>query len=586
MTSRAYSVEAVRSAERPLIEAAAAAGDPDAVMRRAAAGLAHHTAALLRERTGGLYGRSVLLLVGSGDNGGDALYAGAMLRQRGCRVDAVLLDPARAHARGLAALRRAGGRAVDAGAGLGSAAGRASEARIAPNPLPGMGIRYPSRGSGSAGGVADFGRGMPDVAVDGIVGLGGSGPLREPAGQIVTALAEAGVPWVAVDLPSGVDADTGTVHTPHVPATLTVTFGMLRRAHLLASPACGRVEVVDIGLTEPDVGPDAGRDAEPRAGLRAEQSAAPGVILRPSLAEVGRAWPVPGPADDKYSQGVVAIRAGSEKYPGAAVLSVSAAVAATSGMVRYVGSGADRVLAARPEVVCHPSVAEAGTAQAWVVGPGAGTGPEGIADIDAVLAHGRPTLLDADALTCIAAHPVLLRSATAPVLLTPHGGEFDRLTGGWDRADRAGALRRYVAGLRERGIEATVLLKGRVTLIDDGQVTYAVDAGSSWAATAGSGDVLAGVAGALIAHAATGSSTSQAGTSSSQADQSRSPAGPSPSLAWPAAAAVILHGHAAHRAAYRAAHSRDLGPGGPGAPIGASDLLAALPGAIADLRAR
>lgn len=416
---------------------------------------------------------------------------------------------------------------------------------------------------------------MPDVAVDGIVGLGGSGPLREPAGQIVTALAEAGVPWVAVDLPSGVDADTGTVHTPHVPATLTVTFGMLRRAHLLASPACGRVEVVDIGLTEPDAGSDAGRDAEPRAGLRAEQSAAPGVILRPSLAEVGRAWPVPGPADDKYSQGVVALRAGSEKYPGAAVLSVSAAVAATSGMVRYVGSGADRVLAARPEVVCHPTVAEAGTAQAWVVGPGAGTGPDGIADIDAVLAQGRPTLLDADALTCIAAHPVLLRSATAPVLLTPHGGEFDRLTGGWDRADRAGALRRYVADLRERGIEATVLLKGRVTLIDDGEVTYAVDAGSSWAATAGSGDVLAGVAGALIAHAATGPSKFVAGPSPSQADQS-------PSLAWPAAAATILHGHAARRAA----HSRDSGPGGPGAPIGASDLLAALPGAIADLRGR
>ena len=507
---RAHPVETIRDAERPLIDAATDSGDPDAVMRRAAAGLAHHTAALLRERTGGVYGRSVLLLVGTGDNGGDALYAGAMLRGRGCRVDAVLLDSDRAHARGLAALRRAGGRIH----------------------------RAEDWGSGAlASDVA-----TPDVAIDGVVGLGGTGPLRAPADRIVADLAAAGVPWVAVDLPSGIDADTGTVHDAHVPATLTVTFGALRRAHLLASPACGRVELVDIGLTDPPAGPQ--------------------MIQRPTPAEVGRSWPVPGPADDKYTQGVVAIRAGSERYPGAAVLSASAAVAATSGMVRYVGSGAGPVIAARPEVVCHPSVAEAGTAQAWVVGPGAGTGREAIDDIDAVLAQGRPTLLDADALTCIATHPVLLRSATAPVLLTPHAGEFDRLTGGWDRADRPGALRRFVTGLRERGIEATVLLKGRVTLIDDGEVTYAIDAGSSWASTAGSGDVLSGITGALMAHAA---------------------AGQHQSLAWSAAAAATLHGQAARLAAHR----HDVPNGstdGPGAPIGASDLLAALPAAVSALR--
>lgn len=499
---RAHPAEAVRAAEAPLLAAAADSGDPDVVMRRAAAGVAHHTAALLRERTGGLYGRSVLLLVGTGDNGGDALYAGAGLRARGCRVDAVLLDPDRAHPRGLAALRRAGGRIH-----------RAED----------PGSRVP----------------VPDVAIDGVVGLGGSGPLRSPADRIVAGLAEAGVPWVAVDLPSGVDADTGTVHDAHVPATLTVTFGVLRRAHLLASPACGRVEVADIGLADLPVGPR--------------------TVLRPVPAEVGRAWPVPGPSDDKYTQGVVAIRAGSERYPGAGVLSVSAAVAATSGMVRYVGSGAGPVLAARPEVVCHGSVAEAGTAQAWVVGPGAGTDRGAIDDIDAVLALGRPTLLDADALTCVSAHPVLLRSATAPVLLTPHAGEFDRLTGGWDRGDRPGALRRFVAGLRERGIEATVLLKGRVTLVDDGEVAYAVDAGSSWAATAGSGDVLSGITGALLAHAATGRGRS---------------------VAWSAAAAATLHGEAARLAAHR----HDRRPGGAGAPIGASDLLAALPVAVSVLR--
>ena len=567
MTRRAFPVEQIRDAERPLIDAAAASGDPDAVMRRAAAGVAHHTAALLRERTGGVYGRSVLLLVGAGDNGGDALYAGALLRARGCRVDAVLLAPDRAHPRGLAALRGAGGRIHGE------------------NSLPSVDIRYSHRGSGSTGRVADFGgggRAAPDVAIDGVVGLGGSGPLRAPADQIVAGLAADGVPWVAVDLPSGVDADTGTVHDAHVPATLTVTFGALRRAHLLASPVCGRVEVVDIGLTDLPPGTQ--------------------TVLRPTRAEVGRAWPVPGPDDDKYTQGVVAIRAGSERYPGAAVLSVSAAVAATSGMVRYVGSGAGPVLAARPEVVCHPSVADAGRAQAWVVGPGAGTGREAIDDIDAVLAQGRPTLLDADALTCIATHPVLLRSATAPVLLTPHGGEFDRLTGGWDRADRAGALRRFVAGLRERGIEATVLLKGRVTLVDDGEVTYAVDAGSSWASTAGSGDVLSGIAGALLANAAAGQGRSDARPADGSAARSITA-----SIAWSAAAAATLHGQAARLAAHRHAPgslrgglANDLGgglandgappaghgprPAGAGAPIGASDLLAAVPAAVSALR--
>ena len=505
---RAYPVAAIRAAERPLIDAAADAGDPDAVMRVAAAGVAHHTAALLRQRTGGVYGRSVVLVVGSGDNGGDALYAGALLRSRGCRVEAILVDPDRVHGRGLDALRRAGGRIR-----------RAAEA------FPqGAGWRIPPA----------------DVAVDGVVGLGGTGPLREQAGRIAGALADAGVPFVAVDLPSGVDADTGTVHHPHVTAAVTVTFGALRRAHLLASPVCGRVELVDIGMATPSL-----------------QPSGTGAVVRSSRHEVARAWPVPGPDDDKYSQGVVAIRAGSARYPGAAVLSASAAVAATSGMVRYVGSGADAVLAARPEVVCHPRVADTGRAQAWVVGPGAGTGKDAVADIDAILSAGMPTVLDADALTCIATHPVLLRHAKAPVLLTPHAGEFDRLTGGWDRADRPGALRRYVLGLRDRGIAATVLLKGRVTLVDVGETTHAVDAGSSWAATAGSGDILAGMVGALLA-----------------SPMARGEAGAGP--VGPAVAAATVHGEAARRAAHR--------PGGGTAPIGASDLLAAVPGAIAALR--
>lgn len=505
----AHPVSVVRAAERPLIEAAEAAGDPDAVMRRAATGVAHHTAALLRSRGHALHGARVLLLVGSGDNGGDALYAGARLRARGCAVDALLTAPGRVHARGLAALRRAGGRVWD---GPGAVTARAGEW---------------------------------DVAVDGVVGLSGTGPLREPAGRVVAALEAAGVPLVAVDLPSGVDADTGVAYPPHVRAAVTVTFGLLRRAHLLAAPECGRVELVDIGPMDVAAG-EGPHDAE--------------TVSAPDAAEVGARWPVPGAADDKYSQGVVAVRAGSGRYPGAAVLCASAAVAATSGMVRYVGPCGDAVLARRPEVVRHPTVREAGRAQAWVAGPGMGTDDDAVAGLDAILSLGTPVLVDADGLAVLAEHPGLLRGRDAPVLLTPHAGEFARLAGREVGPDRAGSLRGYVTGLRARGVDATVLLKGRVTLVDDGERLLAVDAGASWGATAGSGDVLSGVAGALLAHGAA------------------APDGPG----W--VARVAADAAVAHAAAARHAAAPD-GPGTAGAPIGASELLGALHPAIRGLRA-
>src|SRR5690625_4718466 len=103
----------------------------------------------------------------------------------------------------------------------------------------------PRRGGGRVRGAGAGGRAPPagGLGGGGVVGLGGSGPLRAPAAGVVASLTAAEVPLLAVDLPSGVDADTGTVHDPHVSATVTVTFGALRRAHLLASPACGRVEV-------------------------------------------------------------------------------------------------------------------------------------------------------------------------------------------------------------------------------------------------------------------------------------------------------------------------------------------------------
>jgi hydroxyethylthiazole kinase-like uncharacterized protein yjeF len=389
-----------------------------ALMQRAAAGLAHAVLDLL----GNGYGRRVLLLVGSGDNGGDALFAGAMLARRGVAVEALLLSPDKAHRGGLAALRAAGGRVL-----------------------------------------ADLdGAHRPDVAVDGIVGIGGRGGLRDDAAAVVDALR--GVPFVAVDVPSGVDVDTGEVTGPHVEATVTVTFGTHKVAHLVdpAARAAGAVHLVDIGLDLPEA---------PVEALQA--------------GDVARMLPVPEPAGHKYSRGLVGVRAGSEQYPGAGVLCVAGASSGFAGMVRYDGGAAAAVRISHPEVVVG-----AGQVQTWVVGSGGGTGAgEALA---ACLDEGVPLVVDADALAHVTG------PLDVPALLTPHAGELARMLG----VERAEVEARQLRSVREAAdrFAAVVLLKGRHTLVaaPDGRVR-ANTTGTPWLATAGSGDVLAGLCGALMA---------------------------------------------------------------------------------------
>ncbi|WP_278264977.1 NAD(P)H-hydrate dehydratase [Nocardia sp. AG03] len=494
-----FTADQVRAAEAELF-ARVPAGMP---MRRAAYGLATVVAEELRARTGGIAGRKVGLLVGSGDNGGDALWAGAFLRRRGVAVVAVLLNPERAHREGLAALRAAGGRVVDGqGATVGGRAARSGAV------------------DGQATSIDVVGRlGETDLVLDGIVGISGRGSLRPRAAEIVGALR---VPIVAVDLPSGVDPDTGAVDGPAVRADVTVTFGAYKPVHVLAAPQCGRIILVPIGLRLPE--PD---------------------LVQWEPAAIGASWPVPGAADDKYSQGVVGVCAGSAKYPGAGVLCAGAAVAATSGLVRYVGDD-DEVLARFPEVIASKTVAEAGRVQAWVFGPGAGTDGAARDRLAEVLASDLPVLVDADGLTLLAEEPRLVRNRTAPTVLTPHAGEFARLTGAAPGADRVAAVRRLAEDW-----QLTVLLKGRATIIaSPGAPTAVNEAGGSWAATAGAGDVLSGISGALLA------------------------AGRSP--AWAAAAAARVHALAANLAAY------DDQPAA--APVSASPLLGHIRPAIRVVR--
>lgn len=465
-----------------------------ALMQRAAAGLAAACADLI----GRVYASRVVLLVGSGDNGGDALYAGARLARRGAAVAAVLLAPERAHPGGLAALLRAGGRVVGGGAGAGAAA--------------------------SAGvGVVEEAILRADLVVDGIVGIGGKGGLRPDAAQLAAAVAESGAAVVAVDLPSGVDADTGEVRGAAVRADLTVTFGT-HKPGLLIDPAreyAGSVRLVDIGLG--DVLP-----AEPE--LEALQHV-----------DVARLLPVPGAESDKYRRGVVGIAAGSARYPGAAVLAVSGALRGGAGAVRYVGPAGDAVVSRFPEtLVSDQGPAKAGRVQAWVVGPGAGDDASTVAE---VLEADVPVLIDADGLRL--AERDAVRARSAPTLMTPHAGEAAALLG-VAREEVEGARLASARELASR-YGATVLLKGSTTLVvDSGGGAVRVNAtGTPWLATAGSGDVLSGLAGSLLA---SGLSALDAGS-----------------------AAAYLHGLAGRFAA-------------DGAPAGAHDVAEAIPGAWRDVR--
>ncbi|WP_166390952.1 bifunctional ADP-dependent NAD(P)H-hydrate dehydratase/NAD(P)H-hydrate epimerase [Nocardioides ochotonae] len=415
---QAHTVEQVRAAEAELM-ARLPAGT---LMQRAAHGLAHAVLDLLD----GGYGRRVVLLVGSGDNGGDALHAGALLARRGCRVEAWLLSP-RAHEGGLAALRAAGGRVV----------------RGVPD--------APSRPE------------RPDVVLDGIVGIGGQPGLRAEAVAALAALA--GVPVVAVDVPSGVGVDTGELDGPHVRAALTVTFGTHKVAHLVdpAAAACGVLHLVDIGLDLPAPVLEA---------------------LQPH--DVARLLPRPAPDAQKYARGVVGVRAGSARYPGAAVLSVAGAATGLCGMVRVVGDPA--VTAQVREA--HPEVVGDGRVQAWVVGSGADdAAAEALA---AATGDGVPVVVDADALAHVSG------PLPVPAVLTPHAGELAAMLG----VTRAEVEAAPLAFARRAATtyDAVVLLKGRHTLIvgptGPGRVTTA---GTPWLATAGAGDVLGGLIGALLA---------------------------------------------------------------------------------------
>jgi ADP-dependent NAD(P)H-hydrate dehydratase / NAD(P)H-hydrate epimerase len=427
---QAFTVEQVRR-----LEAAAMQEEPEgALMQRAAAGLAVVVADELERRTGRVYGARVLVLVGPGNNGGDALWAGARLARRGVRVEAVsvLGTP---HAEGLAALLAAGGRLLAA----------------------------------SPTDAADLDR--YDLALDGILGIGGRPGLPEAAAALVSRLRGARVPVVAVDLPSGVACDSGAVPGAAVTAAVTVTFGVAKVCHLLepARSRTGRLVLVDIGL-------DSSTETAEVDAWDAERVAA--------------AWPYPARSSDKYAKGVVGVDAGSETYPGAGVMATYGAVHGGAGMVRFLGPESARatITTNLPNVVFAP-----GRVQAHLLGSGWGERPDGAQVVaDAVDARGRG-VLDADGLRY---RPDRLPPSW---VLTPHAGELAALLGVERPEVEDDPLAAVRAGVGRTG--ATVLLKGASQLVAQPGVTTVELAapGPAWTGQAGSGDTLAGLCAAVLA---------------------------------------------------------------------------------------
>ena len=490
------SVDVVRTAE-------ARAGVPEPVlMQRASHALAGVCRRLLCGDGTSLRGRHVVALVGTGNNGGDALWALSMLAGRGARTT-VVGDPAAMHVEGARAARAAGARVV--------------------------GWTDPAVAAALGG---------ADLVLDGILGIGGRGGIRQPAAAVVELLAGTEAPVVAVDVPSGVDAGTGEVAGVAVTAHVTVCFGVLKPGLVLAPGRdhAGALTVVDIGLVDEHLEP---------------------VAHALSLADLAIARPA-GDAH-KYRRGLVGVSAGSIHYPGAALLAVDGARMAGAGMVVLrpagagLGAGSELDPVGAMVVARHPDVVVSAErpVDACCIGPGLGD-PRACADrVLSAMADPAPLVLDASALDVLARQDgrtaLAERSAAGRIsVLTPHAGEFSRL--GFDTA--GGRLACAQRAARDTG--AVLVLKGPGTVVAAPDGTAFIDTfADAQLATAGSGDVLAGLLAGMLAAAVRAGELNAAGA------------------ALVAARAVGLHGLAGRRA------------GAGGGPVTATDIAEHLRGARA-----
>ncbi len=485
------------------------------LMERAGEGIVRN----LEEYCGSARGKTITILCGKGNNGGDGLVAARLLRRRRARVHVVLFATIADLSRDATAMYR---RFVHI-------AGRSAVSRF-------------RSGDQTRALVASS-----DILLDALLGTGLSSEVSGPYREAIELINAAGKPVIAVDIPSGIHADTGTILGRAIRATLTITFGLPKLGLYVGAGIdhAGAIRIVDIGI------PPAYVDAiESRTLLLTSDGAF-------------RSLPERVPSAHKGTFGHAGIIAGSVGKTGAAALAAYAALRVGTGLVTVATpSSVNDVLESKLlEVMTMPlpetkarTLARSGLDRisafiqartAIAIGPGLSTHPETVELVQSLMKHlDRPSVLDADALNALTGRVSLLTECKTPPILTPHPGEMARLevdaTPQSVNADRIGTARRFA---RERGV--FVVLKGARTVIarQDGLVAIC-PTGNPGMATAGTGDVLTGM---IVGFLAQGVS------------------------AWDAAcAATFFHGSAGDLAAQR------LGQHG----MLASDLIAQIPYAL------
>lgn len=435
----------------------------DTLMERAGRALAQAGIDLC----GGVYGRRGVVVCGKGNNGGDGFVAARHLARRGMRIAVVsmervdeLREPAATNAKRLG----------EVGVPI-----LAFEAPLMARHLD-----------------------RADVAVDAIFGTGFRGVAEDAWGEAIEGLNASSVPVVSADIPSGVDGSSGAVEGAAVDAAITVTFGAAKAGVVLLPGAehAGTVRVVDIGFDE--------ASPAPRLWIVERSDVADRIPRRPVDTH-------------KRASGVVVVVAGSRDMPGAPSLVASAAqrIGAGLAVVAVPRSAMAAVQAHDVEAVFVPlpetdggAIAETALApihaalegaDALALGPGLSRHPETVALIRSLVRESPvPTVLDADGISAFAGRPADLADRKADLILTPHRGEFLRLTG----MDASALDRTRIEAVRTLASDAgaVTLLKGSRTLVStpDGQVRINLTGGPVLA-TAGSGDILTGVVSGLLA---------------------------------------------------------------------------------------
>lgn len=394
----------------------------------------------------------VVVIAGPGNNGGDAFVAAQRLRDLGRNVWLYDLAPK---------------------------GERTPEGQHALNALSGP--RQP---------LEDMRLTADDVVLDGLFGAGLSRPLTGEAAFAVEQVNASGAKVVAIDVPSGVNGDTGVVSGPAIRADVTVTFCAKKPAHVLqpAASLCGDVIPAEIGFGKFVAEVGGGRLTENDPALWAH------VLCWPDV------------TSHKHQRGRLAVVSGGLANTGAARLAAQAGLRVGTGLVTLLcPPSALMIVAASVTAVMTDSFAGADDlveltewSTAVVIGPAAGVSPSTRANVEALAKAGHRLVLDADALTVFAGQVDALRSlAKGNAVLTPHTGEFERLFPG-ALASSADKVKAVAAAARQAG--CVVLLKGPDTVIaaPDGRAVVNTHA-TPFLATAGSGDVLAGVIGGLLA---------------------------------------------------------------------------------------